>query len=359
MKAPAQRGFTLIELLVVIAIIAVLIALLLPAVQAARDAARRSQCTNNLKQIGLALHNYHSASNIFPLGVSATSNPFNVSQTGGDPVLAWVSWSAHSLLLPYLEQGVMYNAINFDFDSTTGPTWVTNRTILYSRVNAFICPSDPTSSTNAMVGFNVNYSGCNGTTTLTSNTQTTGMFASQTSYSMATILDGSSNTVIFGETLVGSGNQTGNWAYPGNGVVGIGGKGISALDVSSNPQATMTTLQLCNAAWQVGIVSGTNIAVNGGWYWTVGAEAFTFFHTIAPPNSPQYPWSACRYGCRGCAPFASDHSNISSARSFHAGGANICMADGHVQFIKSSIALRTWWALGTRANGELIGSDQY
>jgi prepilin-type N-terminal cleavage/methylation domain-containing protein len=122
-----RRGFTLIELLVVIAIIAVLIALLLPAVQAAREAARRSQCVNNLKQFGLALHNYHDTHGSFPIGQS-----LNV-QTGSKNDI-----SAQTRLLPFLEQTPLSNAINFSFSSTTPP----NATALVTSVNIFLCPSD-------------------------------------------------------------------------------------------------------------------------------------------------------------------------------------------------------------------------
>src|SRR3954467_8362775 len=134
------RAFTLIELLVVIAIIAVLIALLRPAVQSAREAARRAQCINNLKQIGLALHNYHSASNVFPPGCSA--NVFTMPNT----YFSWVVWSAQGLMLNYLEQAPLYNAINFSFVPSWGGddpvTSITNTTVCRTRLAAYLCPSD-------------------------------------------------------------------------------------------------------------------------------------------------------------------------------------------------------------------------
>src|SRR5262245_2545806 len=112
MRSRSRGAFTLIELLVVIAIIAVLIALLLPAVQSAREAARRTQCNNNLKQIGLAMHNYHTAYETFPIGVAASRNPWNATH-GCDAQVTWNGWSVHAMLLPYLEATPVYNAINF------------------------------------------------------------------------------------------------------------------------------------------------------------------------------------------------------------------------------------------------------
>src|SRR5262249_46634729 len=115
MRSRSRGGFTLIELLVVIAIIAVLIALLLPAVQSAREAARRAPCPNNLKQIGFAMHNSHTAYGTFPLGVSASNNTWN-SANGCSAQVTWTGWSVHSMLLPYLEASPVYNSINFAFD---------------------------------------------------------------------------------------------------------------------------------------------------------------------------------------------------------------------------------------------------
>ena len=145
-----QRGFTLIELLVVIAIIAVLIALLLPAVQSAREAARRIQCTNNLKQIGLAMHNYHTANNSFPQGCAAS---FNTAPYG--PCIAWSGWSAQSLLLPYVEQSTIYNAANFNLDPFSTPiSPVVNGTVVYAKVASFLCPSDGNAGNGGVGGAN-------------------------------------------------------------------------------------------------------------------------------------------------------------------------------------------------------------
>jgi prepilin-type N-terminal cleavage/methylation domain-containing protein len=134
----SRRGFTLIELLVVIAIIAVLIALLLPAVQAAREAARRAQCVNNLKQIGLAMHNYHQTYDLFPMAASKNCNSDPPSSCPG--YADWRGWSAVSQALPFVEQAALYNAINFNFaeeihDAVSQPM---NATVIATVVNSFI-----------------------------------------------------------------------------------------------------------------------------------------------------------------------------------------------------------------------------
>jgi prepilin-type N-terminal cleavage/methylation domain-containing protein/prepilin-type processing-associated H-X9-DG protein len=383
-----RRGFTLIELLVVIAIIAVLIALLLPAVQSAREAARRAQCTNNLKQIALALHNYHSANNTFPPGTSATFNTLN----GTSLCMAWSGWSAQALMLPYLEQTALYNAANFMIDPINDPQSY-NSTAFFTKIAAFLCPSDGNAgSASGQTGGPLinNYYASIGTTDLsrggtdaftgkhmgTNNGNTiqscnggqgsTGLFYYATAYGLQSVTDGSSNTVAFGEGLTGS-NGSVRVAY----TTGVTGTGSPAYwDVWQTLASTATPgamppgpvmagiLTQCNTAW-MNATGGSNLSTNRGMYWAWGADAMSLFNTIVPPSSNQYQWSTCRFDCSGCNVVSADHSHITNANSNHPGGANVCMADGHVQFIKSAISMQIWWSLGTRSRGEVISSDAY
>jgi len=367
----SRRGFTLIELLVVIAIIAVLIALLLPAVQSAREAARRAQCTNNLKQIGLAIHNYHTASNTFPPGAAASRNPLNILDGPQNPCINWMGWSAHGLLLSYMEGTPIYNAINFDFDPISWPSYPFNSTLVNTRLATFLCPSDG----NAGKTFHNSYYASVGTTTLAAgdtwaNLSTctggrgTGLFYYGQGYGIAEITDGSSNTVAFSEGLVGSGNEFAQKWITG---VNVDGLGPAVYDVwqtlnppgSLPPGPTMAAvLQRCSEVFATARPN-QGLASNRGWYWAWGAEAMTLFNTIVPPSSTQYTWGQCRFGCQPCGTYSSDHSNIVNATSNHPGGCNVLLGDGSVRFIKSSIGMNIWWALGTRAGGEVISADSY
>ncbi len=360
MRSRFSRGFTLIELLVVIAIIAVLIALLLPAVQAAREAARRAQCTNNLKQIGLAIHNYHSSYDTFPMGVSASNNTWN-SSNGCSAQVTWNGWSVHGLMLPFLEATPVFNAINFAFDPLVCNSQNFQNTAFLTLIPGFLCPSDPYSG--RRTGFINNYCGSIGTSIgVVQNypSNSSGVFSYQTPYSLRDITDGSSNTVAFGESLVGNGGAKTN--YRGNGVAGV--CYVWTLDASANPAQTMATLNTCNTGWNQAVNSSSpyggapNIGVNRGMYWGWGCEAMALINTIVPPNSQQYPWNACRSGCT-CGYHDMDHAEIANVTSQHPGGANVLFADGHVQFIKSSLSINVWWMLGTKDNGDIVSSDQY
>ncbi len=369
---PSRRpgGFTLIELLVVISIIAVLIALLSPAVQAAREAARRLQCVNNLKQIGLALQNYHSSVGSFPIGQSwAKTTPGPTY--GGNP------WSSHSQMLGFIEQSTVYNAINFSFApaQALNMAYYTNSTILYLRLNGFICPSDgvsPTTVGSARLDFNCNYVGSTGTTieavgsTLQSVSiqQTTGIFGFDNPgvhgvpvYSMANVTDGSSNTIAYSEHLVGADTAaiTDVRRASFGGVTQVAG--VVSLDPTSLYPQVVQALAACSTYAQAN-AGTTNTAVgdtDGGCTWLDGYMGSTLFNTITPPNNSQYAFGSCQadpLDVWGLAGFVNSTSN-------HPGGANFGFVDGSVRFLKSSISLQAYWSLGTRANGEVISSDSY
>ena len=364
-----RRGFTLIELLVVIAIIAVLIALLLPAVQSAREAARRSQCINNMKQLGLAMHNYHSAANAFPPGCVSTNGypgtpfPNNLS--------SWTSWSPQAMLLPYLEQAPLYNAANFSWACCwDGQYDAINSTVYSTKINSFLCPSDALAGEGNVVSYiaNINsYAGSIGTTTIQypNDGNTSGMFKlynpntnAGLSVNLAEVTDGSSNTIAFGEGLVG---DNGKILYRGNGMSGPPDNAIveTLYDAKANPAAVVQALKSCNTFWYSGTLMGdtTGLKQYTGQVWAQGERGWTLFNTIVPPNSKDYPWHSCRLGgCLECAPEGSAFVNASSN---HPGGANFAFGDGSVKFIKDSINMVVYESLGTRNGGEVVSADSY
>jgi prepilin-type N-terminal cleavage/methylation domain-containing protein/prepilin-type processing-associated H-X9-DG protein len=380
MNSRLRRGFTLIELLVVIAIIAVLISLLLPAVQSAREAARRIQCTNNLKQLGLAAHNYASSAGAFPLGIS--NNP---QGSPGAPAYGstWSSFGAQALMLPYLEQGPMYQAANFSW----GP-WVNNDTVNNAVIAGFLCPSDPgaqggawntahTNSYNASYGATTTQLNTWGNNCNTSNfigcvipADSSGVYTYGIAYGFQSVTDGTSNTVAFAEKLCGQNGQnyyksgTGpGQTYRGN-MVSIPGNppaGATQVNAFTNPAAVIGALQTCAQAFQAAATSTSTGAIQDypGWRWAPGMIGMSLFNTIQTPNDT---FGGCMFDGNSGGAYATDWPNGGfslGASSAHPGGVNTAMADGSVRFIKNSIARNIWWALGTRNGGEVISADAY
>jgi prepilin-type N-terminal cleavage/methylation domain-containing protein/prepilin-type processing-associated H-X9-DG protein len=387
-RSGAYRGFTLIELLVVIAIIAVLIALLLPAVQAAREAARRAQCVNNLKQVGLAVHNYHSSTNSFPPGGTPTpvlGTPVT-GTTNGFPQGGWGSWSAQAMLMPYMEQTQVYNAMNFSFNMRgSGYGEVINTTATTNKVNALICPSSlnqvgtwygavwPGNCYFASTGSSISWLGNDPRLGgYVDNPNGIFMVGGQP-IGMKDVTDGTSNTVAFGEWKIGDNNDLLN---SNQDIAGL----TSVTDFLPNPtrandrnmQSPFTSmpagaaslipaLQKCaacliqnNCPSHSGalINSQTQFSFNGR-LWAQGIYSCGLGNLLVPPNST-YPY--CQYETGDA---DADSGTIIGLTSNHSGGANVCMGDGSVRFVKNSINWVTLWALGSRAQGETISADAF
>mgnify|MGYP001152611684 CR=1 FL=1 len=347
-RSSARRGFTLIELLVVIAIIAVLIALLLPAVQAAREAARRMQCTNNLKQLGLAVHNYLDTHLVVP----PTASPSSGFPTG----TKMNDFSMNVRLLPFLEQRALYDAFNQSFVYNS----VQNGTTSSTKVNAFNCPSDGTIVARSMGSYSGytfgdnNYANNLGTCLTLNGLKLDGPgyclgndpFGS--AIGLAAITDGTSNTAAYSEWLKGR-----SVAQDGKFMVYLAPVSFAWTGTISPPLAG--TLHQTLQGLSAGCESSTKFSklVTKGFSWsnsTVGVGGG--YSHIQPPNK-----KACMY---------SNHDNVSGtsvvasmigASSNHSGGVNVAFIDGSVRFVKDSVSPATWWSIATRAGGEVVSSD--
>ncbi len=308
-ERPYRRGFTLVELLVVIAIIGILVALLLPAIQAAREAASRSKCGNNFKQLALALHNYHDSIGRFPFATNCNIN-------GAEPGYSSnrrVSW--FHLMLPYIEEGSYYDQILPRIEANQFPGgWPTDvRNVIFE---AFMCPSDPVSPKTNQQGFHGNYLVCHGSSHTGSGVgRTDGMFYPRSKTKLTDVVDGTSTTVMLGEVRLQDDS--------------IGAAGVG------------------------NVVCGGTHDLRGRYHNPYhGNVTFT---TMRAPNTPvgdllQYCNGTPEVPCRGCT-----SSNMEThARSWHPGGVQVALADATVIFVADSIDQAVFQAVGSIRGGEPV-----
>jgi len=346
-----RHGFTLIELLVVIAIIAVLIALLLPAVQAAREAARRSQCINNLKQLGLAIMTYESANGALP----PTGMCNDRDNPAGACYATYPILGLKARILPFLEQTALYNCINMLGHDYNSPT---NSTLRTTQLNTLICPSDGNvpigTTTVAGVSRQVAYTNYpNNAGTWRGNNgkkfdgpaYILGSTGAGPTVTLAAVSDGTSNTAFFSEFIRGKNIKVQN---------GLHEVYKDMTDAYGSAPAYPLAQLATNCSVSTTKLTGTTGVVidskGANWMDQACGQGGCYTH-IQTPNR-----KACMFS--DDTGFHTDHAIIGPS-SFHSGGVNTAMIDGSVRFIKESVSPSTWWALGTHSGGEIIDASSY
>ena len=371
----AHRGFTLIELLVVIAIIAVLIALLLPAVQAARAAARRIQCTNNMKQLALACMNYESTNTCFP---SQAQSPAANSATG--LTVGWIP-----PLLQFTEAQPFYNAMNFNVDLMgTAAGGFANSTCTTANLSVLICPAESkwqplrvfsSGIYYGMTSYMGNYGGPGpislmSGTIIPVNNSAIGTLASPSGapgpnyfpgatwgpVTIASIIDGTSNTGLISERVLGMGTTPANMIAAGVDVLRCTIHAPTGAAIGSGPVATLAMQQSCANAPGTTILRfcGTN-----GQMWAATYPAWLTISSYNHFGTPNQVQCSNDTADKGPATYYITPVGSAPPSSFHSGGVNNAFADGSVRYIKNSVAPQTWWALGTKAGGEVISADAF
>ncbi|MDR0338510.1 MAG: DUF1559 domain-containing protein [Planctomycetaceae bacterium] len=358
------RGFTLVELLVVIAIIGVLIALLLPAVQAAREAARRMQCLNQLKQYGIALHNYHSTFNCFP-GLGSDGKNIDFASATAASSLTNGIYSVQARLLPYMEQNSLHEKIDYNqllFEGGSRGAAITFRYHVTDVINAkfFTCPSDPLSNRTDIPGIFQKYTASDNTLPETTSTApgsyvlchgddvmrigpasiegrsgfpTNGLFHYFSCYGIEAITDGTSNTMAMSESVIADGQ-----VYPTMSVEDVIDLKLNCMLIGASvtgyaPPAWSTVNPIDSSVY------GSTWTSNRMGSWICGTPYNSVFSAYLSPNNkyPMLLWM--NYG-------------FYMASSYHAGGVNVLKADGSVKFVPNSIDWSVWRAAATRDGGE-------
>ena len=333
-KRAGRPAFTLIEVLVVLGIIGLLIALLLPAVQAAREAARRARCANNLRQIGLALLGYEQANGCFPM--PNTNIPNTIPPYHG-------LFSIQVRLLPMIEQQALFDGINFDVGTVPSaiigvplePEEIAanamNATVRETNLNVFLCPSDASGSADPGNNYRANVGiGPYHYTSAEFPDSGRGFFQEVYLTRPAQVLDGMSHTAAFSERLRSSGSRT---------------PGVPSRDYWPITEIVLTTddaMDACRIAARSGLIP---TFVQGGRWWFWGGRDQTYYTHAQEPNG-RVP--DCLFGGM------TQPGGVSTARSRHPGGVNAVMGDGSVRFVLDSIAQPIWRGFGTRDGGELV-----
>jgi prepilin-type N-terminal cleavage/methylation domain-containing protein/prepilin-type processing-associated H-X9-DG protein len=376
-----RTGFTLVELLVVIAIIGILIALLLPAVQAAREAARRSQCTNNLKQFALAFHNYESTAKKLPSGYYDISQPGNFAATcdssgytpatcacgsGGGACPRWGT-PLFINMAPYYEQTAIYNQYKMSCPWRIGDNW---KLLNLTQVASMKCPSDASNggqwtqnsyafSVGPNSGWDIPNDGGN---------RTNGMIEWKFEVAFADVLDGLSNTIMLAERGAESGNANftpfqapqDDWYLTGSATIQQ-----NTSFPNNMPNGTVAGLLAAVNAWGAAVgntpaTGGNDSANSAGYHHFCGNTCWSAWATchhvneLTPPNW-QYPNvadSTCDF-YSAANPNGND-VNLFGVRSKHPGGANVAMGDGSVHFVSSTIDYTTWLCMGCRNDGQPV-----
>ncbi len=348
----ARPAFTLIELLVVIAIIAILIALLVPAVQKVREAAARTQCQNNLKQLGLAMHNYEGQMRRLPPAFRGDVPP---AYAGMPPY--FFSWSALAYLNPFLEQTAIYNKMDLDQPIYVPPTYnisAQNQYAVQQVVAIFLCPSDKMMPVSAGYGVSTlgptNYAVCVGSGTTNGGApygspwSADGMFEAHLGHRLSDIIDGLSNSAMMSESSLGDGDE--NTPTPPQ---------DPQTYYAYLPFGTTVTPAACTPP---GYPSGTvyNNSNRRGFLWATGEMRCGSHNHFLPPNSAM---PDCITNDLTPGPGQFTAVGFRTARSHHTGGVNLLLGDGSVRFVNDSIGLATWKGLATRAGNENISDPNF
>ncbi len=377
-----RRAFTLIELLVVIAIIAVLIALLLPAVQMAREAARRTQCRNHLKQIGLGLHNYHDAHGVFPMGAQAEPEG-NLTTPVVWSGMRWLnSPGAFVGILPYMEEAALYNNWNIQFsgdnNNGTGAGFVypgfearsVQTTVMRQQLEWLLCPSDPylrKAAFNQAVS-TANFQASEGDNNYRFNVGTwhrtdfnNGPFNDRSAFKTRDILDGTANTAFVSERNKGTDSvetadhRTAFVYYPSASPCA----GCNSTNLNNTPAATQALYLECRSRQLLPVPGFAPLDADqfrlGFDNWARGRFTGTLYNHVYTPNAVFFD---CCNSCDSI-PNTDSEEAIITARSFHPGGVNVLMGDGQVRFVSSGVDETVWRAVGTRDRAEVVSNTAF